>query len=116
MEKAKREIQEREQRKAVTHGAGGPPAAPRMNIKVCHSSDIYVSSNKYVWGREQNWEQEHARGINSPRYSTRRTRTVTHWRTKSLKVGGTGKKLGTNMARISFDSSLIVLTYLHQGF
>jgi proline-rich protein PRCC len=39
MEKAKREIQEREQRKAVTHGAGGPPAAPRMNIKVCHVSD-----------------------------------------------------------------------------
>jgi proline-rich protein PRCC len=33
MENAKREIQEREERKALTHGAGGAPDAPRMNIK-----------------------------------------------------------------------------------
>ena len=34
MEKAKREIQEREERKAITHGASGEPAAPKMNVQV----------------------------------------------------------------------------------
>lgn len=35
MEKAKREIQEREEKKAVTQGASGGPVAPKMNITVC---------------------------------------------------------------------------------
>ena len=34
MEKAKKEIQEREEKKALTKGAGGEAEAPRMNIKV----------------------------------------------------------------------------------
>ncbi len=34
MEKAKKEVQEREEKKALTQGAGGEPAGPRMNIKV----------------------------------------------------------------------------------
>lgn len=34
MEKAKKEIQEREEKKAVTQGAGGGPIAPKMNINV----------------------------------------------------------------------------------
>jgi proline-rich protein PRCC len=34
MEKAKKEIQDREEKKALTQGAGGEPAAPRMNVKV----------------------------------------------------------------------------------
>jgi hypothetical protein len=34
MEKAKKEIQEREEKKALTKGAGGETDAPRMNIKV----------------------------------------------------------------------------------
>lgn len=34
MERAKREIQEREERKAITQGAGGAPAAPRMTLNV----------------------------------------------------------------------------------
>jgi proline-rich protein PRCC len=40
MEKAKKEIQERDEKKALTQGAGGEPAAPRMNVKVwsSHSS------------------------------------------------------------------------------
>jgi len=33
MEKAKKEVQEREEKKALTQGAGGEPAAPKMNIK-----------------------------------------------------------------------------------
>ncbi|KAI0273768.1 mitotic checkpoint regulator, MAD2B-interacting-domain-containing protein [Gloeopeniophorella convolvens] len=33
MEKAKKEIQEREEKKALTTGASGEPAAPKMNIK-----------------------------------------------------------------------------------
>lgn len=35
-EKAKKEVQEREEKKALTQGAGGEAAAPRMNIKVRH--------------------------------------------------------------------------------
>ena len=38
MEMAKKEIQEREERKAVTRGAGGAPATPRMNIQVSNLS------------------------------------------------------------------------------
>lgn len=34
MEKAKKEIQEREEKKALTQGAGGQPEAPKMNVKV----------------------------------------------------------------------------------
>lgn len=34
MEKAKKEVQEREEKKALTQGAGGEPVAPKMNIKV----------------------------------------------------------------------------------
>lgn len=37
MEKAKVEIQEREERKAITKGADGGPVAPKMNINVRHS-------------------------------------------------------------------------------
>jgi len=33
MERAKKDIQEREERKKLTHGAEGAPAAPKMNIK-----------------------------------------------------------------------------------
>ncbi|KAH9966797.1 mitotic checkpoint regulator, MAD2B-interacting-domain-containing protein [Russula dissimulans] len=33
MERAKKEIQEREEKKALTQGASGEPAAPRMNVK-----------------------------------------------------------------------------------
>lgn len=36
MERAKKEIQEREERKAITMGAGAGPAAPRMTINVCY--------------------------------------------------------------------------------
>jgi proline-rich protein PRCC len=35
MERAKKEIQEREERKAVTMGAGGGLEAPRMTMTVC---------------------------------------------------------------------------------
>ena len=42
MEKAKKEIQEREEKKAITRGAGGGPVAPKMNINVCHSQYLYV--------------------------------------------------------------------------
>ena len=34
MEKAKKEVQEREEKKSLTQGAGGDVAAPKMNIKV----------------------------------------------------------------------------------
>ena len=34
MEKAKKEVQEREEKKSLTQGSGGDAAAPKMNIKV----------------------------------------------------------------------------------
>ena len=37
MERAKKEIQEREERKALTTGGAEVPAAPKMNIKVSSS-------------------------------------------------------------------------------
>ena len=42
MERAKKEIQEREERKAITMGAGGAPAAPRMNITVCFIRHLFI--------------------------------------------------------------------------
>ena len=45
MEKAKKEIQEREEKKAVTHGAGGGPVAPKMNINVGCSQLVMFPSN-----------------------------------------------------------------------
>ena len=47
MERAKVEIQEREERKALTAAAGAAPAAPKMNIKVkgCPSSIVLQVSS-----------------------------------------------------------------------
>lgn len=43
MERAKREIQEREEAKALTQGGSGEQkAAPKMNVKVCISSNFNV--------------------------------------------------------------------------
>ncbi|KAG6886048.1 hypothetical protein C0992_004705 [Termitomyces sp. T32_za158] len=46
MERAKREIQEREERKAITQGAGGAPAAPRMTINASKTSGIARSRHQ----------------------------------------------------------------------
>ena len=49
MEKAKKEIQEREEKKALTQGAGGQPEAPKMNVKVISflltARVVYAKSN-----------------------------------------------------------------------
>ncbi|KAG6900861.1 hypothetical protein C0993_009979 [Termitomyces sp. T159_Od127] len=46
MERAKREIKEREERKALTQGAGGAPAAPRMTINASKTSGIARSRHQ----------------------------------------------------------------------
>ncbi|KAF9464739.1 mitotic checkpoint regulator, MAD2B-interacting-domain-containing protein [Collybia nuda] len=46
MEKAKVEIKEREERKAVTQGAGGGPVAPKMNINASKLSGIARSRHQ----------------------------------------------------------------------
>ncbi|KAF8201467.1 mitotic checkpoint regulator, MAD2B-interacting-domain-containing protein [Pholiota molesta] len=46
MEKAKREIQEREEKKAVTQGAGGGPVAPKMNISASKMSGVARSRHQ----------------------------------------------------------------------
>jgi len=46
MEKAKKEIREREERKAVTQGAGGGPVAPKMNVTASKMSRIANSRHQ----------------------------------------------------------------------
>ncbi|KAF5380929.1 hypothetical protein D9615_003987 [Tricholomella constricta] len=46
MEKAKREIKEREERKAITQGADGGPVAPKMNINASKTSGIARSRHQ----------------------------------------------------------------------
>lgn len=41
MEKAKKEIRDREEKKAVTQGADGGPVAPKMNINVSCCHDVF---------------------------------------------------------------------------
>jgi hypothetical protein len=43
MEKAKLEMKDREEKKAVTKGAGGGPVAPKMNINVSVCSGLLGS-------------------------------------------------------------------------
>ncbi|KDR81647.1 hypothetical protein GALMADRAFT_58556 [Galerina marginata CBS 339.88] len=46
MEKAKKDIQEREARKAITQGAGGGPVAPKMNINASKTSGVARSRHQ----------------------------------------------------------------------
>ncbi|KAF8910965.1 mitotic checkpoint regulator, MAD2B-interacting-domain-containing protein [Gymnopilus junonius] len=46
MERAKKEIQDREAKKAITQGAGGGPAAPRMNINASKMTGIARSRHQ----------------------------------------------------------------------
>lgn len=54
MERAKKEIQEREERKAITMGAGGGPVAPRMTINVCFITHFIDTCFEPV-SRPANW-------------------------------------------------------------
>lgn len=112
MEKAKVEIQEREERKALTMAGDEVPVAPKMNIKVCRwrwlSACAFLST--HVWGllvRAQRWVDEPRRGISCPRSSRRRIRTGRPWKSKLRKHGGIAKRLATSMVR---GSSLCVET------
>ncbi|KIM49077.1 hypothetical protein M413DRAFT_15276 [Hebeloma cylindrosporum] len=46
MEKAKKEIKEREEKKAITQGAGGGPVAPKMNINASKTSGVARSRHQ----------------------------------------------------------------------
>jgi hypothetical protein len=97
MERAKKEIQEREEKKALTHGAGGAPAAPRMNIKVrflCLPASTLTPSP-----RERNWAGEHALGISLPLYSLRLTKTGRLWRRESQRGGEIERRRAINMVK-----------------
>ena len=102
MEKAKKEIQEREEKKAVTLGAGGGPVAPKMNINVrCivnWSAAIFflTISSSFRRPRRTEWLIP---DINCPPCSIRRIRTGKLLKSKSRKVNGIAKKLATSMVR-----------------
>jgi proline-rich protein PRCC len=63
MERAKKDIQEREERKAVTHGAEGGLKAPRMNIQVSATPFLHRLATlgpSFFCLRARNWAAEHA--------------------------------------------------------
>lgn len=68
MEKAKKEIQEREEKKAVTQGAGGGPVAPKMNInaskmnRVANSRHQLSTLLKQAYDNREALEEQIAQG------------------------------------------------------
>jgi hypothetical protein len=60
MEKAKKEIQEREEKKAVTRGAGGGPVAPKMNINATKTNRVANSRHQLSTLLKQAYENREA--------------------------------------------------------
>jgi len=60
MEKAKKEIQEREEKKAVTRGAGGGPVAPKMNINASKMNRVANSRHQLSTLLKQAYENREA--------------------------------------------------------
>ncbi|KAF8798058.1 hypothetical protein BYT27DRAFT_7123770 [Phlegmacium glaucopus] len=60
MEKAKKEIQEREEKKAITQGAGGGPVAPKMNINASKMNRVANSRHQLSTLLKQAYENREA--------------------------------------------------------
>lgn len=97
MEKAKQDIQEREERKALTTGSGDIPAAPKMNIKVrwpMQNPEIVLTPD-----RVRRLAGEHDQGINFRLCSPKHIQIGRRWRRRLPKVGGIVRRQGTNTVR-----------------
>ena len=102
MEKAKQDIQEREERKALTTASGEVPEAPKMNIKVrwlAQNLPLVLTSSRVL-----HLEGEHDQGINFRLCSPRHTRIGRRWRRRLPKAGETARKLATNTVSSSLSS------------
>ena len=116
MERAKLEIQEREERKALTTAAAAVPAAPKMNIKVRG-----ITFEDHVLPFETSTRVPHsvgglAHGINCQHFSLKPTRTVRLWKRRLRWGGETARRLVTSM--VSGLTSLAQNSFLTsvQGF
>lgn len=107
MERAKVEIQELEERKALTAATGVAPAQPKMNVKVRVHSVGSSYGVPHVFCREQALVDEHEQGTNFHPCLLRRTRTARHWKRELLKVGGIARKLVISTVR--WPHSLIIV-------
>ena len=95
MERAKKEIQEREERKALTTGGAEVPAAPKMNIKV--SSSPYSNIETMLMPhRVPLLVGEPGHGTSCQHYCPKHIRTGKPSRKGLLKDVGTGRKRETN--------------------
>lgn len=101
MEKAKVEIQEREEKKALTAGAVGASDAPKMNIKVGVVYLLQCSIDQFsrCGGRVQRWVEGHELVINCQHSSPKPTRIGKLWKIVSLKAEETGRRRETSMVR-----------------
>lgn len=96
MERAKKEIKEREERKAITKGAGGAPDKPKMNINVSFLAARLIFFAQCRLPRHPSSAVSLAPDISCRQCSRRRTRTENSWKTKSQKADATARRLGTN--------------------
>lgn len=99
MERAKVEVQEREEKKALTMGAGDAPAAPNMKIKVCgmvlDAWDV-ILINMFVY-RERHLVAGRKPGISFRLSSQMHTRIGRLWRSRLRWHVAIGRKLAISM-------------------
>lgn len=98
MERAKREVQEREERKALTKGAGAGPAEPKMKISVGLLPSVPLGKTDFVT-RRLRCPALQGRGTSSQHYSRRHMRTEKLLKRRLRWVKGTGRKPETSMVR-----------------
>jgi hypothetical protein len=100
MERARHDVQEREERKKLTMGGAEVPQGPRMNIQVCSP---LVRGRRVCLRlcRVRSWARVHGHDISSQRCSRMHIRTVRPLKHRLLKASGTGKKPATSTVRLS---------------
>lgn len=108
MERAKVEIQEREEKKALTVGAGVEGAVPKMNIKVSFGCGVVLCAARVIEEaicfRERRWVEEHVVGISCRRCSRKRILIGKSWKRRLRRGGGIGRRQATSTVSPTFCS------------
>lgn len=116
MEKAKREVQEREEKKSLTQGASGDAAEPKMNIKV-RSPHLNLPRLVYsVDCRVLRLARVLENVASSPVCLLKPTRTGRHWRRKLQKDAEIGRKQVINTVRFTDIQAGSACSHLWKGF
>ncbi len=112
MERAKVEVQEREEKKALTMGAGDAPAAPNMKIKVCGMlvDDWDLGLMNMFVHRERPLAAGQKPGISFRLSLQMHTRTGRLWRSRLRWHVAIGRKLATSMVSGTYSSFLYFVT------